>query len=439
MKQNKLLWAAYFVLAVLVFGPSIAGRNGSGTYAIPNTFTPGTTITASGFNQNFADIATEITNSIAADGQTTITGALKGANGSASAPSYGFNSDADTGMYRAGNDNLGLAAGGTKVVDVTSTGAAVTGTLSVSGEVTLTTGLGTTSIADAAVTYAKIQDVSAASKLIGRGSANGSGDAEEITVGAGLQMSGTTLSSTITQIVGQHRGLVVKNNASTPDSQVDVEAQSIILYDGTDYFQATSVDLTINGATTGANALDTGSLQASTWYAVWVIYNGSDVAGLLSTSATSPTMPNGYTYKARVGWMRTDGSVDFRRILQKGKRAQYVVASGSPTSALPQAASGVAGDSATPTWVEVSLTSYIPSTATVVHGVANRAGTAAIIIAPNSAYGGRASTTNPPPVVSFQTDGVGNIPFSFNLESTSIYWAASGTSSIGILGWEDDI
>jgi len=52
------------------------------------------------------------------------------------------------------------------------------------------------SIDNDAVTYAKMQNVSAASKLLGRGSAAGSGDVEEITLGTGLSMSGTTLSAT---------------------------------------------------------------------------------------------------------------------------------------------------------------------------------------------------------------------------------------------------
>ena len=53
---------------------------------------------------------------------------------------------------------------------------------------------GATTIAADAVTYAKMQNVSAASRLLGRGD-SAAGDPQEITLGAGLAMTGTTLSS----------------------------------------------------------------------------------------------------------------------------------------------------------------------------------------------------------------------------------------------------
>jgi len=65
-----------------------------------------------------------------------------------------------------------------------------------SGTLTNCTGLPTAGLVNDAVTFAKIQNSSAASKLVGRGSASGAGDFEEITVGSGLSMSGTTLSAT---------------------------------------------------------------------------------------------------------------------------------------------------------------------------------------------------------------------------------------------------
>ena len=53
-------------------------RNGSGTYSLPagNPVVTGTTISSTWANNTLTDMATAITGSIAADGQTPITGAL---------------------------------------------------------------------------------------------------------------------------------------------------------------------------------------------------------------------------------------------------------------------------------------------------------------------------------------------------------------------------
>ena len=56
--------------------------------------------------------------------------------------------------------------------------------------------IATGAITDGAVTYAKMQDVSAASRFLCRGSASGSGDVQECTFGSGLSLSGTQLTAT---------------------------------------------------------------------------------------------------------------------------------------------------------------------------------------------------------------------------------------------------
>jgi microcystin-dependent protein len=90
-------------------------RTGSGTYTTPNTMVAGEVITASDHNENYADIGAEITNSVAVDGQSTMTGSLKAANGTLAVPSYTFGSDTDTGFYRVGANSIGVAIGAVSV------------------------------------------------------------------------------------------------------------------------------------------------------------------------------------------------------------------------------------------------------------------------------------------------------------------------------------
>jgi len=57
------------------------------------------------------------------------------ADGSVAAPAFRMQGDTDTGLYPIGADNIGLATGGTKIVDIASTGVQVTGSLTTTGNV----------------------------------------------------------------------------------------------------------------------------------------------------------------------------------------------------------------------------------------------------------------------------------------------------------------
>lgn len=100
-------------------------RNGSGTYTLPQAaFTPSTTISSAAVNSDLSDIAAQITNSVAADGQTAMTGPLKAQTGSAGAPSYTFSVDAGTGFYSAGAGVIGVAVAGAAAFQLTANGVA---------------------------------------------------------------------------------------------------------------------------------------------------------------------------------------------------------------------------------------------------------------------------------------------------------------------------
>ncbi len=70
----------------------------------------------------------------------------------------------------------------------------------------------------------------------------------------------------------------------------------------------------------GNGAMDTGTVANSTWYHVYLIKNISAniVDVIFSTSASSPTLPSGYTIFRRIGSMQTNGSAQWATFLQFG-------------------------------------------------------------------------------------------------------------------------
>lgn len=234
----------------------------------------------------------------------------------------------------------------------------------------------------------------------------------------------------------------LQGSATGTNATVSISGDEIVVEDSSNNYKTLrNVALSINSAASGANGLDTGTLAASTWYALWVIWNGTTTAGLISTSSTAPTMPSGYTHKARVGWIRTDGTANKYPLafVQKGRRVQYLVAAGSNVAALPTMASGVVGNPATPTWSAVSVSSFVPPTAAEIVISVFAQGTAAV--APNNNYGATSSSTNPPPwqwvppSTQSKSEVVGMV-----LESSNIYAATSEAAArVNCFGWVDNL
>lgn len=90
------------------------------------------------------------------------------------------------------------------------------------GDITVTSSGATWTIDNGVVTYAKMQDVSATSRLLGRASA-GAGDVEEITIGSGLTLTGSTLSASGGSSLGAPTYVVTKTADETVTNSSTVQ------------------------------------------------------------------------------------------------------------------------------------------------------------------------------------------------------------------------
>ncbi|MET2828941.1 hypothetical protein [Mesorhizobium shangrilense] len=234
------------------------------------------------------------------------------------------------------------------------------------------------------------------------------------------------------------------------DTTVNVTADELILEDTSGRtYRARTVSLTDTISTSGANGLDTGSAAASNWYSVWVIYNQltNTVAALVSLSATAPTMPAGYTFKMRVGWIRYDAQPKLWRTLQYGRSVQIVLGINPlVTPIITSGAQGAYGAGSSPTLVSVSLANFVPSTAAKAYlGVTDNwkgQAQANILLAPSTAYGG---TNNGPQGSNGQMYPVWcGAAFSQRaelvLEALSFGFASDAAGgAVGDGGWEDNL
>lgn len=116
--------------------------NGSGSFSLAEpAFVPNTTISSAAVNSDLQDIADGLSDCLTTDGQSTMSAQIKGFAGTVTVPGYSFSTDPNTGIYRVAADNIGVTAGGTKILDISTTGLAVTGALSATGTFTPSGGI----------------------------------------------------------------------------------------------------------------------------------------------------------------------------------------------------------------------------------------------------------------------------------------------------------
>jgi hypothetical protein len=119
--------------------------------------------------------------------------------------------------------------------------------------------------------------------------------------------------------------IILSNNITNPNTQIDFAAGNFIFTNGSNSGAITAITKTIQSsgswtAGTNQNGLDTGTRANSTWYHSYAIQNNTSGAFdvLFSTSATSPTIPSGWTnvYKIKNGQVYTDSSGNIRPFLK---------------------------------------------------------------------------------------------------------------------------
>lgn len=112
------------------------------------------------------------------------------------------------------------------------------------------------------------------------------------------------------------------------------------------------VTASINLSTIGLNGIDSGSVTSGTFYWVYCISDGTTPGFLASTSATTPTMPTGYTYFALVGVMKTGSDSNIIPFIMFDRDFDYLI----PALQVITNNTGTGG-----AWVSETIATFIPT------------------------------------------------------------------------------
>ena len=233
-------------------------------------------------------------------------------------------------------------------------------------------------------------------------------------------------------------GLGISNDATTPNTKLDVATGSCL--DSTGTFQLTlSSAVVINAASNGLNGLDTGSLAASTVYKVFIVADPvtQQASGAMISASATPLLPYGYSAYALIGYVTTDASVHFL--------AGYWSDNDSARRTFTYDAPIIALSGGTQTgYTGVALTAFVPPVANTPVGIymlfaANAAANAANLQGYNST--GDAVTLIAPVAtgVANTTENV-TVLAQLNTAAPSIkYKVAAGALSLYVTGYTFDL
>jgi len=301
------------------------------------------------------------------------------------------------------------------------------------------------------VLYSKLQAV-ANGRLLGNFSGSAAA-ATEYGLGSGLAVSGTTINNTALPPQGAFKNLSIKVASNTT---VAVAADAVVMADGAGNYRTAAIGATCNlGSAGNVNQLDAGTIAIDTWYYIWAISNGSIDGTLASTSSSAPALPGGYTFKARIGAVRTiHASATLYGTWQLGRRAQYVVGL-AQTAALPLVVQGAVGtySGTTPTWSTQTVqgssgqNAFVPATASEISLLAAitgyKGGSGSLCgfqVAPNTSYRGYQDAGGNTAPFDNAANVTGVAPFDLMLETTTIVVAIQlSNSALLCRGWLDNI
>ena|GEM_PF-6004743 len=134
----------------------------------------------------------------------------------------------------------------------------------------------------------------------------------------------TVATAALTPILQSYlSGLTISNDGTTPTTDIDVAAGIAADSTAVDYIKLSAIVKRVSTAWTvgtGNGCLDTGSIPTSGTVHIFAIKRTDTAVTdvLCSVSASSPTMPSGYTEKRRIGSVLTDGSAHILAFYQQG-------------------------------------------------------------------------------------------------------------------------